>query len=181
MEDEKLVWHEISRKEILKTIVFSVNEKYCESPDHKERGTYIVNDAPDWVIVIPDAGDDFLMVRQWRHGSACLSTEFPGGVIDAGEDAEDAAKRELLEETGAVAGKMTFLGKMSPNPALFSNTFHVYLAEDLTFTGTQELDSDEFVDYMRIPKKEVLSKMGTGEYVHGLMASAAGLYLARNI
>ena len=61
-------------------------------------------DTADWVNVVPILADDkgndcFLMVRQYRQGSASITLEFPGGVIDAGEDPETAARRELLAKT----------------------------------------------------------------------------------
>ncbi|MBQ6566025.1 MAG: NUDIX hydrolase [Treponema sp.] len=175
MADDKLIWHEEGRKEICRTPVLTLTERESRGPDGRT-GRFIVNEAPDWVTVIPVLGGSFLMVRQWRHGERGLSTEFPGGVIDAGEDPETAARRELREETGAEAGKLTYLGRMNPNPALFSNHTHFYCAEDLRLTGEQELDSDEFVNYMKIPKQEVFAKMGSPEYPHALMAAALCLY-----
>ena len=177
MNGKKLEWSVKGEKELLKTPVFTVNETDSLSPDGKE-GHYVVMDAPDWVIVIPELNGKFLMVKQWRHGEGALSIEFPGGVIDDGESPEHGAERELKEETGAVAGKLTKLGRMNPNPALFANHVHIFLAEDLTFSGEQNLDGDEFVDYMEIEQGEVLSKIGSPEYPHALMAAAMGLYLS---
>ena len=180
MNDEKLIWTEKSSKDLLKTAVFDVTSRHSVSSDGLE-GDYIVVNARDWAIVVPEDGDDFLMVKQWRHGEKALSVEFPGGVIDAGENPEQAAARELLEETGATASSLVHLGSMNPNPALFANHFHVYLATGLTFSGKQELDNDELLDYLELPKKEVLKKMGSAEYPHALMCSAAALYMARNL
>ena len=179
LEDKALVWKELSRRELLKTAVYTVSETTSVASDGKE-GHYIVTTAPDWCIVIPsvkdEMGDDFLMVKQWRHAHQGLSIEFPGGVMEAGEDAAVGGSRELLEETGYRARKMTFLGVMNPNPALFSNRVHVYLAEDLEKEGQQSLDADERLSFFRLAKSEVIEKMGTADYPHALMTAALGLY-----
>lgn len=178
--DEELMWTRKSRVELYKTPVFTVTSRHNVSSSGIE-GDYIVNECRDWVIVIAEKDDNFLMVKQYRHGEEKLSIEFPGGVIDAGENPEQAAARELLEETGATASSLVHLGSMNPNPALFANHFHVYLATGLTFSGKQELDNDELLDYLELPKKEVLKKMGSAEYPHALMCSAAALYMARSL
>lgn len=171
MNGKKLDWIKKSEKQILKTAVFTVNETDSVSPDGKE-GHYVVMDAPDWVIVIPELNGKFLMVRQWRHGNNSVSTEFPGGVIDKGEVPEDAAKRELEEETGYKAGKLTYLGCANPNPALMKNRVHFFAAEELQGTGKQNLDADEYIEYLQLPINEVYEKIGSEEYPHALMMSA---------
>ncbi len=175
-DDASLTWKEKGRRELLKTVVFSVNESESVSPNG-DVGHYVVVDAPDWCIVIPEDEGDFLMVKQWRHGFGGLSVEFPGGVAEKGEKPETAAARELLEETGFRANEMIFLGSMNPNPALFSNRVHVFLARKLYKASSQKLDADEFVAFSRIPKSEVLAKMGTDEQPHALMTAALCLYL----
>ena len=117
-DDEKLKWNCGPKKSLLKTIVFDVTSSTntCSNGDRTVSGEYIVLDAPDWVIVIPEdraAADGqkfFYMVKQWRHGSKCLSVEFPGGVIDKGEDPETAARRELLEEVNTEIEKPVYIG-----------------------------------------------------------------------
>lgn len=176
MDDRQLEWKVISSEELVRTPVFDV-ARQSEAAASGMRGDYIAIAAPDWAMVIAEYRGCFVIVRQWRHAAQCMTAEFPGGVVDEGEDPAAAAVRELSEETGFKVGRLTHLGSVSPNPALFKNRFHVYLALDLTPTGEQELDDDELLTYRLVPIGEVIAAYGRGEYTHGLMGTAIALYL----
>jgi 8-oxo-dGTP pyrophosphatase MutT (NUDIX family) len=180
MENSHLIWNEKSRKDLFKNRIFTIQERVCASPAGEE-GTFSVMDCPDWAIVIPvlgaSAGREFVMVRQWRHGSRTLSLEFPGGVCETGEEPEAAAVRELREETAYTPGRILKLGEMNPNPAIMTNRVHFFLAEDLRDTGRQNLDADEYVDVEIVPADTVIRGMGKPPYIHSLMAAALMLYL----
>ena len=176
LSDEKLKWTVEETRPLLHTPVFDVLEQ-DERAAAGPAGTYVAMRAPDWVMVIPVLGESFVLVRQWRHAARRLTTEFPGGVRDGDEDPAETAARELLEETGFRAGKLTRLGSVSPNPALFSNTFHCYLAQDLIPTGEQHLDADELLNYELRPIEQVIADFGTPEYSHALMGTALTFYL----
>ena len=178
--DNPLIWQEEMRKTMYSCPIFSITERLCRSPLGKLR-TYTVLDTVDWAIVIPvletKRGREFVMVRQWRHGAQDLSLEFPGGVFDRGEDSVQAALRELREETGYTAGKMAKLGEFNPNPAIMSNRVYFYLAEDLTNTGTQDLDEDEYVNVETVYWEDAVKGMGKPPFIHALMGTALMLYL----
>ena len=72
-----------------------------------------------------------------------------------------AAKRELREETGAVAGKMTFLGELDTSPALINEKISMYMAEELSFTE-RELDDDEFLEVEKAPLSELVEMVMNG-------------------
>ena len=86
----------------------------------------------------------------------------------------------LEEETGCRAGKLIKLGSVNPNPALFSNHVHFYLAQELSATGKQHLDEDEFINCMELSKTEVLEGMGTEAFPHAIMGMALSLYIKYN-
>jgi len=184
MEKTNLTWPEVSRKQVFDCKIFSIWESYCKPPNPQHNNgqalPFSVIEAKDWAMVIPvidtPAGKQFVLVWQWRHGSQCLSLEFPGGVFEPGENPEEAAARELYEETGYKPGKIKKLGEVSPNPAIMSNKIHFFLAEDLINTGKQELDEDEFVEIELVDEKEVIQKIGRAPYVHALMGTALALY-----
>ena len=119
------------------------------------------------------------MVRQWRHGSDMITAEFPGGIVDEGENPTEAAARELEEESGFRAGRVTLIGIVNPNPAVFEkeSELHICLAEDVTPTGDLHPDEDEVLHSVLVPVDEVLTKFGTGEYMHSFMGAALLFYL----
>ena len=169
------LWSELVRKRLLECGIFEVDEVESEGPDGS-RGRFIVLDARDWAIVVPrlsvEGTPHFLMVRQYRHGSGEISLEFPGGVVERGEDPAAAVARELEEETGFRARSIRSAGWTFPNPAFLSNRLHVFVAEGLEQSGTRALDEHELVDALLVPAAQVRERMGREPYSHALMAAA---------
>lgn len=178
--ENKLIWKDLDRKKLHSCRIFDLYEVSRLSPVGREQRFYLLN-APDWVTVIPvlknESGIDcFLMVEQFRHGSGELTLEFPAGIVDKGETPADAAARELKEETGYASGRIVKLGDMSPNPAFMDNRTHTFAAFDLELTGSQNLDTDEFINFHLIPVREVERDMGTGRYSNGVMMMALAFF-----
>lgn len=107
------------------------------------------------VIPITDKGE-VICVRQYRYPFAEVLLEIPAGKLDfKGEPHLDAVKRELREETGAVSGKLTYLGKFYTSPAILDECIHMYMAEELSF-GDTDFDEDEFIEVVKIPLNEMV-------------------------
>ena len=90
----------------------------------------VVLEAPDWVnvIALTESGE-VVTVEQHRFGTREVTVEVPGGMVDPGEEPIEAARRELLEETGFASDRWTSLGSVAPNPAFLTNRCHHFLAE----------------------------------------------------
>ncbi len=176
MED----WYEKRRRELLSCSIFRITEAERESEGGK-RGSFYILEAPNWVTVVPLTRDDkkrrcFVMVEQYRHGSGRGTIEFPAGTVDPGELPEEAARRELREETGYEADTMQEIGVLSPNPAFMSNFTHTFFSEGLKLVGGQQLDTHESIRVHSVPIDEVREKMGTGRYDNAIMLAALALY-----
>jgi ADP-ribose pyrophosphatase len=180
--DARLRWDESSRRRVASCVLFDLYASVRTAPDGR-RGEFWLLDAPDWVNVVPlvmtPEGPAFVMVRQYRHGSAMITTEFPAGAVEQGEDPRVAAARELREETGYRAGNLTLLGRVQPNPAFMGNWCSTWLAEDLTVEGAARLDELEDLEALTVPVSDVEARMGSGEYVNSLAVVALSLYQRR--
>ena len=172
-------WHELNRKRLLDCRIFNVSSAERESGNGK-KGTFYLIDAPDWAGVIPvvdtDEGRKFVMIRQFRHGTNNCSIEFPGGIIDDGEDPVMAVHRELLEETGYAAEMILPLGTLSPNPAMMANRFHAFIAENCYLARPQVLDEHEEIEVLLVPELEAIDLIGGEEMGHALMTAALFFY-----
>ena len=119
---------------------------------------------PGAVAILPLLDDGrVIMERQYRYAHGRVFLEIPAGKLDyIGEEPLDAAKRELREETGAVAKSYTDLGKLIPSPAVLTEVIYMYLAEGIVFSE-RELDEDEFIDLELIPLEELYQMTLRGE------------------
>nr|HEX4314933.1 NUDIX hydrolase [Kofleriaceae bacterium] len=173
MADEQLRWRIGARIPGHDYKVFTTGFVDGVHPDNGDVHRFSVIDCVDWVNVIALTPDDrVVLVRQYRVGTDTVCLEIPGGMIDPGEDAETAARRELAEETGYVAPRWRKLGATRPNPAIQTNTLHTYLALDAAPAMAQKLDDGEAVAVDTLPIAEVGRLIRAGSIDHALVVVA---------
>jgi 8-oxo-dGDP phosphatase len=121
-----------------------VREDTLRRPDGST-STYAVVDGGDIVLIVPIDGDRMHLVEQYRHPVGGRRWEFPSGSVDVGVDADHqaVAARELREETGLVAGRLTALGTLEITPSTLTRRCSVFLATDLAEGPPQREPEEE--------------------------------------
>lgn len=149
-------------------------------PDGNKAGReYIKHVGAVCVVALTDDGQ-VIVERQYRYPMQEITFEIPAGKLDGKEeDPLEAAKRELREETGAVADKYTFLGKFYPTPAYSDEVIYMYLAEGIRFEE-QSLDDDEFLIFETVPIKDLADEIISGKVPDG-KTQAAVLSVCRRL
>ena len=147
--------------------VISLDVDRVRFPDGSEGELEMIR-HPGASAIVPflsdPSGDDpqLLLIRQYRYAAEGFIYEIPAGRLDAGEAPADCARRELLEETGCVAERLTPLLTMYTTPGFTDEKIHLFLATGLTF-GESQRESDEFLTLETVALSKALAMVQTGE------------------
>ena len=169
--------YEVIRSETVFTgILIDVLHDVIKLPDGRETVREIVKHDPAAAVLPVDADGNLILVRQYRHSVKAMTLEIPAGILEKGEDPAAGAARELEEETGYKAGKLTFLFKFYSSIGFCDEGLSVYIAEGLV-ACSQNLDDDEFVTIERYRPDEAFQLITGGKIVDSKTTAAVLFYL----
>ena len=147
MAKEIKKWTTLSSEYLIRRPWLTARRDRAMLPDGRIHPEYYVLEYPDWINVIALTRDGrMILERQYRHALGETSYEIVAGVMEQGESPEQAARRELLEETGYSGGEWTHLMDLSANPSTMTNLCHCFLAVGVEPTGHQHLDRTEYLE-----------------------------------
>lgn len=149
----------------------------CDIGNGRTIDEYHIIEAPEWVnvIALTDTGN-VVLIREYRHGAAAITTGLPSGSAEPGEtDIDAVAARELLEETGYACERLICVGRSYANWARNNNQVSHYVGFGAKKIAEQNLDPNEDIEVFEMPYAEFLNYENNGPQ-HSL--HAANLFYA---
>lgn len=151
----------INSSSVFKGRIFNVEVDEVELPDGRHSKRECVRHPGGAAVLLVQNGK-IALVRQFRYLYGEEIYEIPAGKLNAGEDAQTVALRELEEETGYRANKSAHLIDIYPTPGYTDEIIHIYYVSDAQFVG-QRLDCGEFLNVCFVQENEVFAMIKSGK------------------
>lgn len=171
-------WKKLSSTVVFQSPYFRVRRDRCQLPDDSVIDDYFVVERSDVVAIIAVTSDGKLLLNaQYKHGVGENVWEVPAGIIDDGEKPEDAARRELEEETGYHADALEHIGTMMMSPTNENNRLYIFIARDLYKTDKKvHHDAREIIVNKCVAPSDVTVMVRRGEITS--QSTLGALYIA---
>ncbi len=175
-------WQVLGSKLLISERWLQLREDRVRLGNGHEIDRFHVIHGPDWasVLCVTEASE-VILVRQYRHGIAATSLELPAGVIEAHETPEEAARRELVEETGYEANDWVRIQSVSTEPARHTTTAHFFCARGARRTREPAPEESEVLEIVKVPLAELERLATDGSIVHGVHVGAILVALSRGL
>ena len=185
MTEKDLMWEEVSTEHIVQDEWIDFRKTAYRFPDGKIFEPFYTYSRRDYVVIVAsDEEGRYICVKQFRQGIREVTTEFVAGGIEpdvpgsfgsgksSAEDALEAAKRELKEESGYVSDEWKELIAIPSNATISDNTAHIFLARNCKKVSGQSLDEMEFLNVQLYSADEIEEMISTGGFKQAIHVMA---------
>ncbi len=173
-----LIWKPVKTEHIIQDPWIDFRRMTYTLPNGTVSGPYYNYSRRSYAVIVPyDEDGNLICVRQFRYGIGAVTTEFPAGGIETGneneystkdnealESAFDAAKRELQEETGYISDSWEHLITVPSNATMSDNYAYVFKARNCHRVSEQHLDDTEFLNVEKYSPAEIDDLIKTGRF-----------------
>jgi ADP-ribose pyrophosphatase len=184
-DEEELTWELISTEHIVQDKWIDFRKSAYRFPDGTVFEPFYSYSRRDYVVIVAsDEDGNYLCVRQYRQGIGKVTTEFPAGGIErkdgkeygsgdtSAEDALDAAKRELLEETGYESDEWQHMLTIPSNATIADNYAHLFVARNCRKVADQSLDETECLNVLTLSADEIDGLVTGGDFLQAMHVTA---------
>jgi 8-oxo-dGTP pyrophosphatase MutT (NUDIX family) len=166
-------WQVLDSKLLISERWLQLREDRVRLSNGHEIDRFHVIHGPDWASVLCVTSDsEVVLVRQYRHGIASPSLELPAGVIEPHETPEEAARRELAEETGYEADDWQSIHNVSTEPARHTTRAHFFVARGARLARPPAPEETEVLERVLVPLRDLARLATDGSIVHGVHVGA---------
>ena len=183
---DPLAWEEISCEHMIRDKWIDFRKSVYRFPDGSTFGPYYSYSRRDYVVIVASDNDgNYLCVKQFRQGIKEVTTEFPAGGIERSDGKEygvnqdtsaeyalEAAKRELLEETGYESKDWEHLLTIPSNATIADNYGHLYRAKNCYKVSGQNLDETEYVEMIKLAPNQIEDLIRRGKFQQSMHITA---------
>jgi len=159
-------WTIKSVKDVSSSSWFPIEQHTIELPDGRIVDDYFITTLADVVMVVPfTKKGKMVLVKQYKHGQKDFLIELPAGFVQKGKSVIASAVAELEEETGIriSTDKLIDLGKIAHIPTKSTQVVYGFLATQLEFNSTQDLDALEDIEVLEVQPMQVIEMVKSGE------------------
>jgi 8-oxo-dGTP pyrophosphatase MutT (NUDIX family) len=175
-------WQVLESKLLINERWLQLHEERVRLANGHEIERFHVIHGPDWASVLCVTNDsEVVLVRQYRHGAKSASLELPAGVIEPHETPEEAARRELLEETGYESDDWVSIHSVSTEPARHSTRAHFFCARGARRTRPAAPEASEVLEQVVVPLSDLSGLALDGSIFHGVHVGAILAAFARGL
>lgn len=180
MKTDNKKWKIVESEYIINNKWLRLKKEKCLLPNSTIINDYYVTEKNDAVMIFAVTKDNkIILVSQYKHAAQDTVLELPAGYVDEKEVIEDAAKRELVEETGYKAHSLEKIGSLFFDPTSTRGTAHIFFTNDIEKISDQKLDITEDIEVKEVSVEQLKKYLQNNEIIGGIAVGAAFIGLEK--